>query len=103
MEKLNLSLDDLAVDSFHTGNDAMNDPGTVRGNIELSPEPPCIIEGTGPNYWSCFDTCGLSCNGTCVEPTCGDCDLTNQQDCGGVTSLLDPCSPSGDDQRICAL
>lgn len=76
MDKLNLNLDELSVDSFAT-DDASDNTGTVRGHAETY------------ELVSCYDT---GCN-TCDDYTCG-----NTCGCGGGDT--DTCTDDPSDQQI---
>ncbi|HEU0301843.1 MAG TPA: hypothetical protein VFR37_20480 [Longimicrobium sp.] len=62
--KLKLELDDLRVDTFDTAADEGSERGTVHGH-DTRPGVQCA---TGPNtcYYSCEETCPLSCNPSCI-------------------------------------
>jgi hypothetical protein len=67
MNKINLNLEDLSVDTFHVGNDPSKAPGTVRGQIEESDvKEHCWKE---PIYNTQF---GATCNCQTDEETCYD-------------------------------
>lgn len=78
MQKLKLSLDDLAVDSFAT-HDPQAHPGTVRGNAGEETEEAAAITG-----WSWL--CG-TCKGSTCESTCNE-DITCVNSCGGDKHTL---------------
>ena len=65
--KLKLKMDELRVETFETTRGLANARGTVRAH-EATPPDNCFS-----NQWSCFldsscgDTCGLSCDGSCVN------------------------------------
>jgi hypothetical protein len=81
MEKLNLNLDDLSVDSFAPESDAPAGTGTVHGQdvpIQDPTDPSPLTEECGGGgetdgfRTACYDTvCYASCGGTCIENTCG--------------------------------
>ena len=76
MDKLELDLNDLEVDSFQTSLKQEDEQGTVYGNETQDPE---ICKS---KIYTCYDTC---------DATCGDtCDLTCGVTCRPV------CGPSGD-------
>ena len=68
--KRKLSLGDLRVESFATAAPDGGARGTVRGNQNSQPHQ-CQPVWTHLET-SCQDTCGLSCNGSCIA-TYGDC------------------------------
>jgi hypothetical protein len=88
MEKLNLNLDDLSVDSFHTDAAAAAREGTVRGQTLVDTRN---LDLCGPTWVSCdvtcescLDTCDITCGETCGS-TCGStCD---QKTCGQITCI----------------
>ncbi|HEX8695484.1 MAG TPA: pinensin family lanthipeptide [Longimicrobium sp.] len=62
--KLKLELDDLRVETFETAADSDGERGTVHGN-ESRPGMPCAT--AAPTcYYSCEETCPLSCNPSCI-------------------------------------
>lgn len=91
MDKLNLNLDDLAVDSFHAEDAETADPGTVRGQgdpIDLNTyQFNCPILSDGGTCLNCslVETCGgFTCDASC-NLTCGStCDFS----CNGTCDLI---------------
>ncbi len=85
MDKLKLTLDDLAVETFDTTSVA-REKGTVVGEQQCTCQTVCTCPGcytcdaTCPQ--TCDDyTCANSCGGTC-EQTCWDtCGLTCPETC----------------------
>lgn len=70
--KLKLNVEDLAVDSFDSAPASSEAHGTVRANAS-DPNtcyPVVCYSGRWTCIDSCQDTCGLSCNGTCVPAYC---------------------------------
>ena len=81
MQKVRLTLDELAVQSFATTGGVARGRGTVNGRDSTDP----VACPTYDNAWdTCWDscnaaTCGISCGGTC------DC---YSGACGGSESFL---------------
>jgi hypothetical protein len=94
MNKLQLNLDDLSVDSFHATDEPGGDAGTVRGqndpidansiNIDCPASIDditcvnCSVDATCGDLTcaasceiTCVQTCDFSCNGTCDIIACG--------------------------------
>lgn len=84
MDKMNLDLDDLTVDSFTPQDDAASRSGTVHGQQHI--EPIKTAEYCGDTLDGCNDSggfycdgntdglgtlCVASCGGTCIEDGCG--------------------------------
>jgi hypothetical protein len=91
MDKLNLNLDDLAVDSFAT-DETESGRGTVNGQtINFTDDDPSC------NNQTCFDTCNTcdgytcyrSCDGGCTN-YCGTYDETACSPCS-PTNIYEPC------------
>ncbi|HEU0055413.1 MAG TPA: hypothetical protein VFQ39_19635 [Longimicrobium sp.] len=81
--KLQLSLDQLAVDSFDTTAAEKNEKGTIFGEQCTCPTactcPGCpTCEGAATCNASCNGTCGNTCQASCY----GTCDASC--DCGGT-------------------
>ncbi len=109
MRKLQLTLDDLRVDSFDTSPTARVRRGTVHGQVVDVAQPYSGFQqcGSYPNCPSplCVDTplascddascrwtCGASCNGSCAScATCNTC----QESCNGTCGACIPPEPIG--------
>ncbi len=96
MLKLKLDLDKLVVESFDTNASGIETRGTVRAHSQIC--TPTAGEQTcgdtcGTCYGSCPDTCygtcggcsnvytcGITCNGSCFDPSCNTCYTNCQQD-----------------------
>lgn len=92
MKKLNLRLDDLAVDSFHVGDSASTHAGTVRGRLELTGPPLCA--GSIDLCVTSNETCDLSCDGTCGDLSCHDHCETHNNVCSIDTDFGTDCGCS---------
>ncbi|HEX6041295.1 hypothetical protein [Longimicrobium sp.] len=89
MRKLNLSLDDLAVESFEPVSAPAAARGTVHGN-DLTEEASCNFTCTPTDCGTC-----VACN--TVEYTCGGCDprpTLYDPTCGEYTCFGDTCPPA---------
>lgn len=70
--KLTLRIEDLAVTSFQ----AAPAPAAARGTVRAHASDPntCYPVVCASGEWTCLDscqdTCGLSCNGTCIPAYC---------------------------------
>lgn len=96
MQKLQLRLDDLQVQSFETSDAVAQARGTVRGREQSNPN--CTAECTG--FDSCQETCeGVSCDGAAsCRDTCAwqTCDPSNYMTCWcGVGGDSDGCWGGG--------
>jgi hypothetical protein len=66
--KLKLNVEDLRVDTFEAERAAADRRGTVRANgTDDSDGQPFCSGGACATMASCYETCGLSCNPSCVE------------------------------------
>jgi hypothetical protein len=97
MGKLRLDLDQLTVDSFDTSETAA-EKGTVFGE-----QCTCYTNCTCPGCPTCDNTCGDSCNGTCVDNTCefscyGTC---HEYSCWDTCAGQYTCDTATGDQIIC--
>jgi hypothetical protein len=70
--KLKLRIEELAVDSFQAAPATAQGRGTVRAHA--SDPNTCYPMICYSGHWTCIDscqdTCGLSCNGTCIPAYC---------------------------------
>ncbi|HEX6040673.1 hypothetical protein [Longimicrobium sp.] len=66
MRKIQLKLDDLAVESFNTAKGQAENSGTVRAHDATT-----IADGCNFSRGTCFQSCGMT-NGYqyCIEPYC---------------------------------
>lgn len=93
MDKLDLDLDDLEVDSFQATPEQEDEQGTVKGNVIGSLAPGCTGDGNtvepGPvcNSLDCgsLDVCGSNYCGTLGGNPC-DIHTDNDAGCGIVVS-----------------
>jgi hypothetical protein len=70
--KLKLRIEDLTVASFQAAPETPRERGTVQANASdpNSCYPMVCYSGVWSCLESCQDTCGMSCNGTCVPAYC---------------------------------
>lgn len=74
MGKLTLKVENLAVESFDTG-DEQGRRGTVRGNDTVATEwctgyPDCISKFCQTKFDTCYGTCGCTQNCPSYPPVC---------------------------------
>jgi len=88
MDKLNLNIDDLEVESFETTPNEQKTEGTVRGQgVTNDPKRPLCDGGSNGG-----DTCSLLCSGdTCNCNTTGDAIACHCDTEGHVECTVDPC------------
>jgi hypothetical protein len=66
--KLKLNVEDLRVDTFEAERAPDRRRGTVRANGATDSNGQPFCSGFDcPTLASCYETCGLSCNPSCVE------------------------------------